>query len=47
MANEKFSPSLNAEFAEKCRAALQKSWGIDIPAPKSCGKKANTQKNLH
>ena len=45
MAHERFSEGLNDEFAEKCRAALQKSWGIEIPAPKSFGKKENFQKN--
>ncbi len=34
MANQKFSQNLEDEFAEKCRKALEKSWGIEIPKPK-------------
>jgi hypothetical protein len=34
MANQKFSLNLEDEFAEKCRKALEKSWGIEIPKPK-------------
>jgi hypothetical protein len=34
MANQKFSQNLEDEFAEKCRMALEKSWGIEIPKPK-------------
>jgi hypothetical protein len=33
MANQKFAQKLENEFAEKCRIALEKSWGIDIPRP--------------
>jgi hypothetical protein len=33
MANQKFSQQLESEFAEKCRIALEKSWGIVIPKP--------------
>jgi hypothetical protein len=45
MANQKFSRNLNEKFAEKCRRALEKSWDIDIPMPKSLNIKANMQKN--
>jgi hypothetical protein len=41
MADGKFSDVSNAEFAEKCRVALEKSFGTDIPMPKSCNKKAS------
>jgi hypothetical protein len=44
MANIKFSERSSDDFAQKCRAALEKSWGIDIPAPNSLGKKGNSQK---
>jgi hypothetical protein len=34
MTNQKFFQKLEDEFAEKCRKALEKSWGIEIPKPK-------------
>jgi hypothetical protein len=34
MTKQKFSQNLEDEFAEKCRKALEKSWGIEIPKPK-------------
>ena len=43
MEEEKVSESSNVELGEKCKAALQKSWGIDIPMPKAFGKKPNMQ----
>ena len=45
MASQKFFQDLDNKFAEKCRIALEKSWGIDIPTPKSRNIKANMQKN--
>jgi len=33
MANQKFPKKLENEFAQKCRIALEKSWGIQIPKP--------------
>jgi hypothetical protein len=34
MADQKFPQKLENEFAEKCRIALEKSWGIVIPKPR-------------
>lgn len=34
MATQKISQNLEDDFAEKCRTALEKSWGIVIPKPK-------------
>jgi hypothetical protein len=39
MISQEFSESLEEEFAEKCRKALEKSWGISIPMPKSLNNK--------
>ena len=44
MTNQEFPQNSDGKFAEKCRVALEKSWGMDIPTPKSFGKKANIQK---
>jgi hypothetical protein len=33
MANQKFPQKIENEFADKCRIALEKSWGIEIPKP--------------
>jgi hypothetical protein len=35
------SQNTDAQFAEKCRKALEKSWGVDIPKPKLISKKTN------
>ncbi len=34
MATQKIPQNLEDDFAEKCRTALEKSWGIVIPKPK-------------
>jgi hypothetical protein len=34
MATQKIPQNLEDDFAEKCRTALEKSWGIEIPKPK-------------
>ncbi len=34
MVTQKIPQNLEDDFAEKCRAALKKSWGIEIPKPK-------------
>jgi hypothetical protein len=34
MATQKIPQNLEDDFAEKCRTALKKSWGIEIPKPK-------------
>ena len=44
MMNQKFSKNHDREMAEKCRRALEKSYGTDIPMPKCMLKKANMQK---
>jgi hypothetical protein len=33
MTNKKFPKKFENDFAEKCRIALEKSWGIEIPKP--------------
>jgi hypothetical protein len=45
MMNQELSQNQDAEMAEKCRKALEKSYGIDIPMPKCVVKKVNMQKN--
>jgi hypothetical protein len=45
MSNEKFPQNQDDAFAEKCRRALEKSWGMEIPTPKTQKFKANMQKN--
>jgi len=44
MMNQEFSKDYDSEMAEKCRRALEKSYGIDIPMPKCLLKKVNMQK---
>ncbi len=44
MMNQKFSKDHDREMAVKCRRALEKSYGADIPMPKCIVKKANVQK---
>ena len=39
MTNDEFPQSSDDKFAEKCKDALRKSWGMDIPTPKSLVKK--------
>ena len=34
MATQKIPQNLENDFAEKCKTALEKSWGIEIPKPK-------------
>jgi hypothetical protein len=34
MLNSKYQTTQESEFAQKCRLALEKSWGTTIPAPK-------------
>jgi hypothetical protein len=43
--HQKVSQNIDNVLAEKCRIALEKSWGIDIPTPKSWNNKANRKKN--
>jgi hypothetical protein len=33
MATQKIPQNLEDDFAKKCRTALEKSWGIEIPKP--------------
>jgi hypothetical protein len=33
MATQKIPQNLENDFAKKCRTALEKSWGIEIPKP--------------
>jgi len=33
MENQKFPQKFENEFVEKCRIALEKSWGTEIPKP--------------
>jgi hypothetical protein len=33
MISQEFSENLEEEFAEKCRKALEKSWGVNVPMP--------------
>jgi len=47
MMEQEFSEKYDdGELAEKCRRALEKSLGIDIPLPKFMVKKANMQKKF-
>jgi hypothetical protein len=34
MINQEYAKNLNDEFAEKCRKALEKSYGFAVPIPK-------------
>ncbi len=34
MIREKWVENTESEFEEKCRKALERSWGIEIPIPK-------------
>ncbi len=45
MMNQKFSKNPDMEMAEKCRRALEKSYGTDIPMPKCMVKKGNMHKS--
>jgi hypothetical protein len=45
MSNEKFPQNQDDAFAEKCRRALEKSWGMEIPTPKSQKFKGSIPKN--
>ena len=44
MMRQKFSKNYDSEMAEKCRRALEKSYGTDIPMPKCIVKKVNSQR---
>ncbi len=44
MMRQKFSENHDSEMAEKCRRALEKSYGMDIPMPKCIVKKVNQPK---
>ena len=46
MINQELSQNQDREMAEKCRKALEKAYGIDIPMPKCMVKKANMQKKF-
>jgi hypothetical protein len=42
--DQEFSKNYDVEMAEKCRRALEKSYGSDIPTPKCMTKKMSVQK---
>jgi hypothetical protein len=44
MINQKFYKNHDRKMAEKCKKALEKSYGTDIPLPKCLLKKAKKQK---
>jgi hypothetical protein len=44
MINQKFYKNHDRKMAEKCKKALEKSYGSDIPLPKCLLKKAKRQK---
>ena len=44
MTNQEFPKNSDDKFAEKCRVALEKSWGMDIPTPKPLAKKQTFKK---
>jgi hypothetical protein len=44
MLDQEFSNSYDADMAERCRRALEKSYGADIPMPKCMTKKAAVQR---
>jgi hypothetical protein len=45
MMDQEFSKNYDdGELAEKCRRALEKSYGIEIPMPKCIAKKVNMYK---
>jgi hypothetical protein len=44
MINQKFTQNLDGEFAEKCRKALEKAYGVDFPMPKCRVKRATRKK---
>jgi hypothetical protein len=46
MINQEFTKNHDGEFAEKCRKALEKAYGVDIPMPKCMVKRANTEKKM-
>jgi len=45
MLNQESFKNYDGEMAEKCRRALEKSYGADIPIPKCMVKKVNVQKS--
>ncbi len=46
MINQEYTENCNyEELAEKCRKALEKSYGFAVPIPKCLGKWANTKEN--
>jgi hypothetical protein len=45
MMDQSFPRDDDKEIAEKCRKALEKSFGIDIPLPKCMVKKENKNKS--
>jgi hypothetical protein len=42
MVNRKYAKKSNDRLAEKCREALEKSYGFEIPVPKCLIKKRNS-----
>ena len=44
MMNQELSQNQDREMAEKCRKALEKSYGVDIPMPKCMAKKSSAPK---
>jgi hypothetical protein len=44
MINQKFYKNHDRKMAEKCKKALEKSYGTEIPLPKCLLKKAKRQK---
>lgn len=45
MMQQKVSENHEMELSEKCRIALEKAFGIEIPVPKSMVKKDSKQKS--
>ncbi len=46
MINQENTQTLDAEFAEKCRKALEQSYGLNIPIPKSLASKSSLHKKF-
>jgi hypothetical protein len=45
MINQEYAQTLNNKFAEKCRKALEKSYGVAVPVPKTHYKKRELSVN--
>lgn len=46
MINQENTQTLDAEFAEKCRKALEQSYGLNIPIPKALASKDAVHKKF-